>query len=33
MKALPDVGHLVLAEYSRNLPQDILDFLRENGLI
>jgi pimeloyl-ACP methyl ester carboxylesterase len=31
LKALPDVGHLVLAEYSKNLTQDVLDFMRENG--
>ncbi|WP_141730946.1 alpha/beta fold hydrolase [Oligoflexus tunisiensis] len=31
LKALPDVGHLVLAEYSKNLAQDVLDFIRENG--
>jgi 3-oxoadipate enol-lactonase len=31
LKALPDVGHLVLAEYSRNLAQDVLDFMREHG--
>jgi pimeloyl-ACP methyl ester carboxylesterase len=33
LKALPDVGHLVLAEYSKNLAQDVLDFMRENGWI
>lgn len=33
MKALPEVGHLVLAEYSKNLAQDVLDFMRENGWI
>ncbi len=33
LKALPDVGHLVLAEYSKNLGQDVLDFMRENGWI
>lgn len=31
LKELPDVGHLVLAEYSKNLVQDILDFSRSQG--
>ncbi|HYX39269.1 MAG TPA: alpha/beta hydrolase [Oligoflexus sp.] len=31
LKKLPDVGHLVLAEYSKNLTQDVLEFLKSNG--
>jgi 3-oxoadipate enol-lactonase len=28
---LEGVGHLVLAEYSKNLAQDVLDFIKKNG--
>jgi 3-oxoadipate enol-lactonase len=31
LKELPDVGHLVLAEYSKNLSQDVLDFMKSES--
>jgi pimeloyl-ACP methyl ester carboxylesterase len=33
LKELKDVGHLILAEYSKNLVKDIMDFLRGQGCL